>query len=161
MRKNRVETKDLREISRSLGVDEREARKAIYAFFGVLESEARRLPFADSRRIYLRDAFEPLAKVWNIPYVGRLGPSYSRYLAWRKNESRKILQEPRRKYRLRIPQSEIENMAADILSGRIPAPLKKRKGSELYERVWLVGKAGKRQARQVMPKKTKDEDKED
>ena len=158
MRKNRVEAKDIRLVANECHVDEREARKAIYAFFGAIESYARSLPLHDSRRIYLVDAFGPLSKVWNIPYVGRIGLSYSRYLAWRRNESRQILQEPRRKYRLRIPQSEIENMAADIISGRIPAPLKKRKGNELYERIWLVGKDRKRQARQVIPKKIDNED---
>ena len=46
-------------------------------------------------------------------------------------------------------------MAAEILSGRTPSPVKKKKNSELYERVWLVGQDWKKSARQVIPKENK------
>lgn len=154
--RSRTEKADMREVARTLGVPEKEVAKAVNAYFGVISGYADSLPLDDRRKIFRPDAFVALAKVWNIPYVGRIGPVYSRYLAWRKNESRQILQEPRSNFRLRIPQSEIETMAADIISGKTPAPLKKRRGNELYERIWLVGKDGKRQARQVIPKKEKD-----
>lgn len=43
-------------------------------------------------------------------------------------------------------------MADEILSGKLPTPVKKRKGSELYKRVWYVEQDKKRLARQVIQK---------
>ena len=150
---NKTERSDCRRIASELGLPEGETRKAVASFFDAIKSSAFSLPLDDRRRIYTRDAFDSISRVWQIPYVGRLGFSYSRYLQWRRNESKDVLQEKRSAYRLKVPQSEIEAMAADILSGKAPAPLKKRKKSELFDNVWLVGKDGKKLARQVMPKK--------
>lgn len=150
---NRIEKNDCRKISSLLRVSEVEVRKAVCSFFDEIRCYSGTLLLDDSRKIYTKDAFDSLSRVWQIPYVGRLGFSYSRYLAWRKNESKHLLQEKRSSYRLRVPRSEIETMAEDILSGRTPTPLKKRKKSELFHSVWLVGKEGKKLARQVIPKK--------
>lgn len=60
---------------------------------------------------------------------------------------------PRSSYRSGVTQNDIENIADAILSGSTPPPLRKRKGKEMFERVWLVGQDGKKSARQVIPKK--------
>lgn len=45
-------------------------------------------------------------------------------------------------------------MAEEILSGKAPSPVTKRKNSDLFNRVWVVGKDGKKSARQVIPKES-------
>jgi hypothetical protein len=55
-----------------------------------------------------------------------------------------------------MTQDDIEHIADDILSGRTPFLIRKRKGNEMYDRVWLVGQDGKRLARQVIPKEKED-----
>lgn len=156
MSRNRRESDDFRKLSAELGVPDNEIKKVLSSFFGVISAYSRTLPFDDHRKIYSRDAFAQYGCVFNIPYIGRIGPVYSRYLKWRRNESSAVSQEPRSRYGKRILQSEIETMAEDILSGRAPSPARKRKPTELYNRVWLVGKDGKKLARQVIPKENKD-----
>lgn len=156
MKTSRTDREDFRNVSVRLGIDAKEVEKGVKAFFDAVKAYSRSLPFDNKNKIYSKGCFDQFVRVSNIPYIGRIGPVYSRYLEWRKNESRRFLQEPRSSFRTRIPQSEIENMARDILSGIAPAPLKKRKGSELYERIWLVRNDGKKLARQVIPKKQED-----
>lgn len=91
--------------------------------------------------------------VYNIPSIGRLGPSYTRYLKWRGNEAQQIEQKRRSSYRIGLSQDDIEHIAAEILAGRTPTSVQQKKGNELYNRVWMMGKEGKKQARQVIPKK--------
>jgi hypothetical protein len=155
VRRNRQEEQACREISEELGLSLTEVRRAVCSFFGVILEEARKLPFNNHSRIYTKDKFDEFISVCNIPSIGRLGPVYSRYLTWRGNEAKMIEQEPRKKYRSRILQEDIEAMAEDILAGRTPAPVTKKRGNELYNRVWLVGQEGKTLARQVIPKKKK------
>ena len=135
-----------------MGLPSGEVIKAVTSFFGAIAGYARRLPFDNYRRIYSHDLFGEYVTVWNIPSLGRIGPIYSRYLKWRANEAGKLEQVNRGSFRKGISQDEIETMAAEILSGRTPSPIRKKKGNEMYNRVWLVGKEGKRQARQVIPK---------
>ena len=130
-----------------------EVKKVVDSFFSVLCHDAKKLPFDNPKRIYSCEAFQRFVTVRQIPFIGRIGPVYSKYLKWRANESSLIEMAPRSSYRTRVLQSDIENTAASILSGAAPAPLKKRKGKEMYERVWLVGQDGKKSARQVIPKK--------
>ena len=156
MSRNRRESADFRKVSSELDIPDGEVKKILSSFFGSLSAYSRSLPFDDHRKIYSRDAFSSYAKVMCIPYIGRIGPAYSRYLKWRRNESGAVSQEPRSRYGKRILQSEIETMAEDILSGKAPSPARKRKPTELYNRVWLVGKDGKRLARQVIPKENRD-----
>ena len=155
MGRNRRDEQEYRRIADELGVDVEDVRSAVYSFFYEILGEARKLPFDNHRKIFTKEKFSEYAVVRNIPYIGRLGPVYSRYLKWRANEARDITQVPRSSYQSRLLQSEIENMAAEILSGRTPSPVKKAKYSELYERVWLVGQDGKKSARQVIPKENK------
>lgn len=133
-----------------------EVKRAVISFFDCIWGAAKKLPFDTPRRIYSPEKFDEYFRVWNIPSIGRLGPAYSRYLLWRRNESSLVEQRLRSSYRLRLTQDDIEHMAEEILSGNTPSPLQKKKGNELYHRVWLVGKDGKKSARQVIPKNNKD-----
>ena len=133
-------------------LSETEVKKVVDSFFSVLCQDAKALPFDTPRKIYSGDGFQRFVKVRQIPFIGRMGPVYSNYLKWRANESETIDMVPRSSYRRRVTQSDIENTAAAILFGQTPPPLKKRKGKEMYERVWLVGQDGKKSARQVIPK---------
>lgn len=156
MGRNKIEESDYRSIAEETGLDAADVKRAVQSFFAIILRDAKKLPFNTWKKIYQKDKFNEIAAVRNIPYLGRLGPVYSRYLKWRANEARELNQVPRSSYRSRLSQSEIENMAADILSGKTPSPIKKKKGSEMYSRVWMVGKDGRRQARQVIPKDTED-----
>lgn len=149
----RTERRRLKSVAKDVGVSEAEVRKVVNSFFGSIVKYAISLPFNNVRRIYGYDAFEELVEVVNIPGIGRLGPVYSRYLKWRGNEAKMLNQVPRSTFRIRLSQDEIEHIADDILSGKTPSEIKKRKPTELYNRVWLINKNGKRMARQVIPKK--------
>jgi len=152
MGRNSSDSARCRIISERYGLTETEVQKVVDSFFSVLCNDARKLPFDNPRKIYSREGFQGFVKVRQIPFIGRFGPVYSKYLKWRANESSLIEMAPRSSYRRRITQSEIESTAAAVLSGSTPPPLKKRKGKEMYERVWLVGQEGKKSARQVIPK---------
>lgn len=154
--KNRLDDFAFQSIASSLGLPAKEVKRAVVSFFDSMLCEAKKLPFDTARKIYSPAKFGEYSRVWNVPSVGRFGPAYSRYLLWRRNESRLLEQEPRSNYRFGLTQSEIETMAEEILSGSSPSPLIKKKGSDLYQRVWLVGKMGKKSARQVIPKKKED-----
>ena len=152
MAKNRADHSRYRELSEKHGLTDSEVERIVSSYFSILLTDARSLPFDNPRRIYSKESFEDRIKVRNIPYLGRLGPVYSRYLKWRANVSEQLVMAPRSSYRRRITQGEIESTAEAILSGSTPPPLRKRKGTELFERVWLVGQDGKKSARQVIPK---------
>ena len=153
MSKNRKEYERYRRVSAKTNVSEEEVKRILASFFGVVLSDARSLPFDNPRKIFSKDKFEEFVKVRNIPYIGRIGPVYSRYLKWRANVSEQLDMAPRSSYRSGVTQNDIENIADAILSGSTPPPLRKRKGKEMFERVWLVGQDGKKSARQVIPKK--------
>ena len=121
------------------------------SFFEVFGMDARSLPFDNPKKIFSRDVFDGKSIVRQIPYIGRLGPVYSNYLKWRANESGQFQMVPRSSYRSGITQNEIENMAVAALSGSAPS-FEKKKKSEMFDRVWLVGQDGKKSARQVIPK---------
>ena len=140
-------------LAERYGLTDTEVKKVVDSFFSVLCHDAKRLPFDNPRRIYSCKGFQGFVTVRQIPFIGRIGPVYSKYLKWRANVSEQLVTAPRSSYRRRILQSDIEATAEAILSGSTPPPLEKKKGSELYERVWLVGQDGKKSARQVIPKK--------
>ena len=155
MSRSRLEYADFKIICTGLGISPDDVQRVVYSFFDSMSDYARRLPFDDVGRIYSKQKFEEYERVWNIPFIGRIGMSYNRYLKWRANESKTIDQEPRNLYRSRFSQDEVEHMAGEILAGKVPTPINRKKGSEMYRRVWMVGKNGKRLARQVIPKKDK------
>ena len=156
MRRKRDDEALYRDIARELGVDVADVRRAVFSFFDAISLQAKAMPFDNIGRIYSMEKFLEWEKVTNIPSIGRIGPVYSRYLRWRANASQDYEQKARSAYRSRMSQDDIEHMAEAILSGNTPPSIHKRKGSELYNRVWLVGKTGKKLARQVIPKKKTD-----
>ena len=155
MGRNRHEYTRFRILAERYGVDEQDVRRIVYSFFDTVISDARGLPFDNPKKIYTKDRFNEFIKVRQIPYIGRIGPVYSRYLKWRANESQALEMAPRSSYRRRITQSDIESTAVAVLSGQTPPLLTKKKKSEMFERVWLVGQEGKKSARQVIPKEEK------
>ena len=159
MRKNRLEEAELKLLSDESGIPVSEVRRVIHSFFDTIIKESRALPFDNEQKIFTKEKFAEYEKAWNIPYIGRIGPVYSRYLKWRGNEAKNSGQMLRSNCRAVMTQDEIEHMAEEILSGRTPS-LTKKKNSELFNRVWVVGKTGKKSARQVIPKK-KPEDVQD
>lgn len=153
MGRNRFEYERYRILSERYGVAEQEVKRIVASFFDAVASEAGRLPFNTPKKIFSKEAFVSYTKVTHLPFIGRIGPVYSRYLKWRANEAQELGMVPRSAYRRRMTQSDIEATAAAILSGQVPPELRKRKGKELFERVWLVGQEKKKSARQVIPKK--------
>lgn len=146
------EESDYRLVAGSLSVDVSDVRRVVSSYFGMVLSDARSLPFDNHRRIYSRDVFDGFVKVRNIPSVGRLGPVYSRYLKWRANESGGYDMVPRGFYTGGLTRGEIEDIAADAIAGRVPSLPDRRRNSDLFDRVWLMGSDGRRSARQVIRK---------
>lgn len=153
MGRDRKEYERYRVVSAKQSVSEDEVKRILASFFSIVLNDARSLPFNNPKKIFSKDKFDEYAAVRHIPFIGRLGPVYSNYLKWRANESLVIEMAPRSSYRKRVTQDDIESTAEAILSGKTPPPLRKRKGNEMYHRVWLVGQDGKKSARQVIPKK--------
>ena len=149
--RNRLEEQICKTIAQSCSISAKSARTIVSSFFGAIESEARALPFDNHRKIYTKAKFDEYVSVTNIPYIGRIGPSYSRYLKWRANVASEVEQKNKEQLSSRYSPEEIEEAARRILSGEA-VEIKRKKATELYKRVWLVGKSGKRQARQVIPK---------
>lgn len=152
MRRNREDEKAYRSLAKQFGVNQSEVRKIVISFFDQIALEARMLPFDNQYRIYSRKAFENASHVVSIPFIGRIGPVYSRYLKWRANISKDLELAPRENYRLRLTQDDIENMAASVLAGKTPS-LVRRKNKEMFDNIWLVDTDGKKLARQVIKKK--------
>lgn len=153
MRRSRTDEADFRAIASELGIDILDVRRSVSSFFEIISRDARSLPFDDERRIYKRDKFLSLVKVRQIPFLGRLGPVYSRYLCWRRNEAALQEQERKEKYRVRLTEDDIEEIARKALAGEPLPEIRKKRGSEMFNRVWIVGQDGKKSARQVLPKK--------
>ena len=151
MRINRTEEAIFSYLAELTHTTASEVKRAVTSFFSVIALEADRLPFDDERKIYTRAKFDEFVCAYNIPYIGRLGPVYSRYLKWRSNDARGLPRSKRSDYRVGLTRSEIEDIAEEILSGGTPQ-INRKKNSELFNRVWLVGKEGKKSARQVIPK---------
>lgn len=150
MGRSKIDEKCYAEIAEKTGADIADVRRAVSSFFSVISSDAASMHLSKDNRIYSREAFDSLAdgKVVNIPYIGRIGPSYSRYLAWKKNATKGRKTVPRSSYRKGYTKEDYERMAEAILNGKeIPS---KRRNS--FKRIWLIGADGKkRQARQVIP----------
>lgn len=149
--RNRLEEEICKTVAESCSISAKSVRTIVSSFFGAIEKEARILPFNNHRKIYTKAKFDEYVSVTNIPYIGRIGPSYSRYLKWRANVASEVEQKSKEQFVSRYSPEEIEEAAMRILSGET-VEIKKKKATDLYKRVWLVGKSGKRQARQVIPK---------
>jgi len=143
VKRSKTEEENYRLVADELGLDISAVRLAVSSFFGEIVSGSRALPFNNERKIYTKEKFAEYERAWNIPYIGRIGPVYSRYLKWRGNESKNLIQESRSKYRSRITQDDIEDIAEAILSGNAPPPLKKRKGTKCITGCGLSGRMGR------------------
>jgi hypothetical protein len=148
---NRAERSRYVELAEKTGVPLQDVIRIVESYFRDISSYASRLPFNTPRRIFLKEKFDEYVRVDNIPFLGRIGPVYSRYLQWRTNESKGIDYDYRKDRRVKFSKGEIENIAKEALSGGTP-DLKEHKNSELFDRVWVVGKNGKKSARQIIPK---------
>lgn len=153
MSRNRMEEVGYRQIAGDLGLDPLDVRQAVHSFFDIILEDARTLPLDNPRKIYSRKVFNSMAaeRVRSIPYLGRLGPTYTRYLKWRANESCGLDILARPKKMKALTSEEIEELAKAVLAGQTYVPDKNRKSP--YQRIWLVGEDGKKQARQVIKKK--------
>lgn len=146
---------DVAAISDEMGADKNEVSRVIKSYFSDMASRVRALPFDDCTKIYTRGAFLKYEMVWNIPHIGRIGTSHSRYLKWRANESKFIVQDRRSAYTTKLTTDDIESMADAIINGEGLPDMKHRTGNDLYKRVWIVTPDGRKQARQVIPKNGK------
>lgn len=153
MGRSRTDEADYRRIAESCGVDVSDVRRAVQSFFEVIVKDASALPFDNPRRIFKKAAFDWFIRVRNIPYIGRIGPVFSRYRKWRANEAKTIVQKPRALYSGRkYTEEDIEHIAECVLSGQPFPEIEKKRGSDLFNRVWVIDTEGKRSARQVIPK---------
>lgn len=153
--RNRTHEAEFRDIAGEYGLEPADVKRIVQSFFEVFAQEANALPFDNVKKIFSKDKFKGYVKVRNIPGIGRLGPSYSRYLQWRVNEAKEVDFIPKPKKASRYSQEDIEKMAIDVLSGKSPEMPRRVRQSDQFSRVWLVGTEGKKTARQVIPKKTK------
>lgn len=152
MKNSKLEEKDFNSVAEELGISPNDVKNVVNSFFDSIVSESRSLPFDNHRKIYSKSAFEKYAFVRSIPFIGRVGPVYSRYLKWRANESKEIEMIPKPKSGSRLLPEEIEAIAEIVLSG---GEYTEKKKSKNYKHIWLVGEDGKRSARQVIPKENK------
>lgn len=155
--RNRIDEKEFARLARELSVDVSVVRSVVHSYFDSLSQQARKLPFNNPRRIFTKNKFSEYEYAQNIPYIGRLGPSYSRYLTWRANEAKNMELAYRRDFKTIYTPEQIESLADKVLHDwnegdpKIERP--ENKQTYPFKRIWLVGKKGKKQARQVIPNK--------
>ena len=154
MHRNRQDEYIYRRIAEADGLDADTVRSIILSFFDTISKEALALPFDNGRKIFTKEAFMLHESIHNIPYIGRLGTSYSRYLRCRAYASGGMLQKKRPKTHTGYTKSDIELIAQTVLSEGIMPEIKKKRKSEMYNNVWLVGTDGKKLAGQVIMKET-------
>lgn len=150
---NKVEQSRFRELASRYGLKEAEVRCIVNSYFESIVRVAKKLPFNTPRRIYTHETFRDYERIWNIPCIGRIGTSYSRYLTWRANEAKNIDQMPVPKKTNGYTASEIEELAKALLSGegKMDRPVTAKR-SRPYTKVWIVTKDGKKSAKQVIKK---------
>lgn len=149
---NRVDSAEYREIAEMFGLESSEVGRAVESYFSLVLSDARKLPFDNPQKIYSKAKFGSFSRVRGIPYIGRMGPSYTRYLKWRANEAKDVDMVNKPKRRPGYSKEEIETFAEALLSGKAPKLPEMKSVGELYKRVWLVGDDGRKQASQVILK---------
>lgn len=149
MKNSRTEERDFASVAEEFGVSANDVKNVVNSFFDVIVGEAKKMPFDNHRKIFSKTAFDKHASAWSIPFIGRIGPVYSRYLKWRANEAQQINMVSRPKSGSKLFPEEIEAIAEAVLSG---GKYEKKKKEINYKRVWLVLDSGKKQARQVIPK---------
>lgn len=156
--KNTSDDKIFRDIASKYGIEISESKRIVNSFFEILQLEARALPFDDDTRIYTREKFGELVSVYQIPFVGRLGPVYSKYLSWRKNDVDAIEQMGRNVFRKVTLKEKAEMLAKQILSGNTVSGCSFKEFNRIakHKRVWMVGVNGKKLANQVISVKNEE-----
>lgn len=149
---------ELSEIASYYDVNVSEVRSVIKSYFDSIIKPLDSLRLYNEGKIYSKDAFNKIVFASNIPFIGRLGLVYNRYLKWRINEAKSQVQRDRSEYHDRVSQDDIEHIAVDILSGKTPNKIKKIKGKDIYKRVWYVNVDSKCLARQIILKDKKKSD---
>lgn len=150
---NKLDKKRFDVISSQTGIEPSVVKSVVYSYFNDILRCAKKLPFDNKYKIYSKAAFDEYIKVWNIPYIGRIGTIYSRYKKWRINESKHSSQEYSDKAVSRKSDKyDIERLAFDILSGKavsVSDYVKQKEKS--YKPVWFVESSKKkRKAKQVI-----------
>lgn len=136
-------------IAQEFDVPVDEVRKTVLSFFDGIVLDAKKLPFDNPRRIYTKKAFDEYEQVHNIPFIGRIGTNHGRYMKWRANEAKKVNMVMRSTYKHGLSEEDIETIAENALAGIPYIPVKKHNN---FQRIWMIGENGKRQARQVIPR---------
>lgn len=154
MKLRKIDTDVLCVIADAFGIPESEARRAVVSYFDSIVDAFKASHFDDLTRIYMRDAFDERSSVVNIPYIGRIGHVYSKYLKWRSDASAS-LDTVRRDRRRRVGLAEtIEQLAERALAGeKIRGIGRLKVPAGTYKNVWVVSKAGKRAATIVIKNK--------
>lgn len=155
MKLSNRDAKWCRQYAADSGLDEVEVTKCVQAFFDDIVSTVRKLPFNDISRIYTIAAFEEVAPDFYLPFIGRLGPSYSSYCKWRvecADEEERILRSTAYEKHRAQRVDEAVDMA---LSGQtIPKNfLRNPIPGGTYRKVWIIDKGGKRKAARQLFKK--------
>lgn len=155
MYRSRLDTEIYSKVACMFGLETDDVRRIVLSFFDDILVVAKKYPFNNPRKIYSRAKFDSIVTsyVACLPCLGRLGPSYTRYIKWRSNVAIPLERRTRKSCREESRRDEIENIAASIFSGKTPCFNKSKKGSELFDNVWLVGTDGKKLARQVIKKR--------
>lgn len=158
--RNRIDEKRYAEIGEELGIPPREVKRAVESFFSVIVHDASVLPFNNPTKIFSHSAFMDYGVVCNIPKLGRIGPTYSRYLKWRANEAKAYQMENRDKVtKSRYSREDVEKFATQLLGGKtdviftekdILTPMSKAEMLKGYNRVWWIDDDKKSLARQVI-----------
>lgn len=138
------------------GLSDAEVAKAVLSYFDDIVYGVRKLPFADFRRIYTADAVASLAPVYNIPFIGRIGPIYSQYTKWRAEDAAELDRVQRKDVRAKHLAERIEEAAVLAMSGHkvSPSMLRNPVPAGEYHRVWLIDANGRRRAARQLFKKT-------
>lgn len=155
MKLGRTDRKRCIAIAEASALPQREIEKAVESYFDSIVEKTKALPFDTPKRIYSRAAFARCSFVVNIPYIGRIGPVYSRYLKWRSSESNEVDMVMRKDAKSDHLKPLIEKATIDALSGMKvdAASLRSRIPKGRYSRVWYMNPDGtKRAARQVIKK---------
>jgi len=147
-------------VAGKLGMDARDVAAAVGAWFGAVVAAGRRMPLDRAWRIYSKERLGAMGGVFNVPHVGRIGPSYGKYLRWRADVSRSLSMVGARRAAAVHRAETVESLAAMALRGeRIGST---RIGGRLppgrYRRIWMLGAGGRRAARQLIRKGTGDGD---
>ena len=152
MRKSRIDIKTYNLLADRYDISADEVRRIVVSFFDTLQSEAKSLPFDNDTRIYSKNKFNEYVNVQSIPFVGRIGPVYSRYISWRRNESETLGQQLKSSFKVESRKQKADELAKQILKGHNCSVEKNGK----YKKIWIVQTDGKKLARQVIPIKNED-----